>query len=1138
MPLGVPASVFRLLRSTPTKYQSPSLRGLRPQLTLRPLANRLALQLDKQQQSHQLQLVHTRNMSSTQPAEAQQPPKQPDAPEDAPLALGPDGQPMTKSAMKKAAKAAEKAAKQAAKEALKAEKAAAQPANPNPSSGAKKEKPKKQVKQEPEWVNNTVPGDKKDLSQPMENGYNPQHVEQSWFQWWEKSNFYRPAEPSDSDPYDPSNTFVVPAPPPNVTGSLHIGHALTISIQDTLIRWHRMRGYRVLFNPGYDHAGIATQSVVEKRIAKLEGKTRYDYGREAFLDKVFEWKDDYQSRIANQMRRLGASYDFTREAFTMDPPRSRAVTEAFCKLHEDGIIYRANRLVNWCVKLNTTLSNLEVDQLQLNGRHLMNVPGYPANERFEFGVITSFAYQIEGSDDKIIVATTRPETMLGDTAVAVHPDDARYKHLHGKMLVHPFVPGRKVPIVADSIIVDMQFGTGAVKITPAHDPNDYEVGQRHNLEFINILNDDGTLNENTGEFKGMKRFHARRAVVEALKTKGLYVETKDNPMTVPICSRSGDVIEPIMKPQWWVNCKPLAAAALERVKAGEMTIVPAISEREFYRWMENIQDWCISRQLWWGHRCPAYFVNIEGKTQDKNDANQWVVGRTLEEAQERAAKLAHGAKFTIEQDEDVLDTWFSSGLWPFSIMGWPDKTNDLKHFYPSSLLETGWDILFFWVARMVMLGVHLTGQVPFKEVFCHAMVRDAHGRKMSKSLGNVIDPIDVIEGIQLEGLHQKLREGNLDEKEINKAAQGQKKDFPKGIPQCGTDALRFALCAYTSAGRDINLDILRVEGYRKFCNKLWNATKFALMKLEGGFQPAAEELPSGRESLVEKWILHKLNLAAREVNTNLAERNFMAATTAVYNFWLYELCDVYIEAIKPITDPSNADEAARVSAQNTLYTCLDAGLKLLHPFMPFVTEELWQRLPRRSTETAASISLAKYPVALAEREDAKAEAAFDDVFAAIRAIRGMASDYGLLSNVQVYLESSDAGSAAVLRTQTEVFTTLIKGCQSVTVTESAASVPAGCAVSSISSTLNAHLMLRGLVNIDSELSKLEKKLEINRQAIEKVEAPMRREQEWAKMPEEVRQSTEEKSKALKASREAMEAAKRQFESIRDSENKA
>ncbi|SAM83388.1 probable VAS1-valyl-tRNA synthetase [Ustilago bromivora] len=1073
--------------------------------------------------------------SSAIPGAPEQPPAQENAAAAAPntdTPLGPDGQPMTKSAMKKAAKLAEKQAKQAAKDALKSDKPAQ---NAPGTAAAKKEKPKKEVKEEPEYVNNTVPGEKKDLSQPMESGYNPLHVEQSWYQWWEKCNHFKPAEPTESDPYDPEKTFVVPAPPPNVTGSLHIGHALTISIQDTLIRWYRMNGFRTLFNPGYDHAGIATQSVVEKRLSKTEGKSRYDYGREKFLEKVFEWKDDYQARISNQMRRLGASYDFSREAFTMDAPRSKAVTEAFVKLHEDGIIYRANRLVNWCCKLHTTLSNLEVDQKQLNGRTLMNVPGYPANERIEFGVIVSFAYQIEGSDEKIIVATTRPETMLGDTAVAVHPDDPRYKHLHGKNVVHPFVQGRKIPIVADSIIVDMEFGTGAVKITPAHDPNDYEVGKRHDLEFINILNDDGTLNENCGEFAGMKRFSARRVVIDKLKEIGNYIETKDNPMTVPICSRSGDVIEPIMKPQWWVNCKPLAAKVIERVRAGEMTIVPNVSEKEFFRWMENIQDWCISRQLWWGHRCPVYFVNIQGGSQDRSDEKLWVSGRTHEEAQERADKLANGKSFTLEQDEDVLDTWFSSGLWPFSIMGWPEKTDDFKHFYPSSLLETGWDILFFWVARMCMLGVYLTGTLPFKEVFCHAMVRDAHGRKMSKSLGNVIDPLDVVEGITLDGLHTKLKEGNLDDKEIAKAAQGQKKDFPKGIPQCGTDALRFALCAYTSAGRDINLDILRVEGYRKFCNKLWNATKFALLKLEpiASFQPTSSEEPSGDESLVEKWILHKLNNASKTVNECLKERNFMAATSAVYNFWLYELCDVYIEAIKPITDPSASDAKARASAQQTLYTCLDSGLKLLHPFMPFVTEELWQRLSRRAGEKAESIALASYPVYMASRDDATAEASFEEVFAAVRAIRGMCTDYNLLKDVQVFLETSDASFQQTLKGSSEVVTTLVKGCTSVTVAPNASEVPKGCAVSSISSRLNAYLLIRGLVNIDQELAKLDKKLQLNAVGIEKISAPMNKPQEWSRMPQEVKDSTAEKLKNLEAEKQAMLAAKAQFESIRD-----
>ncbi|PWN36663.1 putative VAS1-valyl-tRNA synthetase [Meira miltonrushii] len=989
--------------------------------------------------------------------------------------LGPDGQPMTKTALKKAAKEAERKARSEAKQALQAQRIAAQPA------AEKKEKAKKEVKTEPEYVNNTKPGEKKDLSQPMEAGYNPDHVEQSWFEWWEKSKFFTPRPVTESDPHNPERTFVVPAPPPNVTGALHIGHALTISIQDALVRYHRMKGYRVLFNPGYDHAGIATQAVVEKRIAKTEGKTRHDYGREAFLKRVFDWKDEYQSRIGNQMRRLGASYDFTREAFTMDETRSKAVIDAFCQLHEEGIIYRGTRLVNWCCKLSTTLSNLEVDQLQLNGRKMMNVPGYDEKDRFEFGVIISFAYPLEGSDEKIIVATTRIETMLGDTAIAVHPDDDRYKHLHGKFVVHPFLPDRKIPIVADSIAVDMSFGTGAVKITPAHDPNDYEVGVRHKLPFINILNDDGTLNENAGEFKGMKRFHARRAVTEALKAKGLYVETKDNPMTVPICSRSGDIVEPVIKPQWWVNCTPLAKAAVDAVEKQNMIITPDVSRREFYRWMENSQDWCISRQLWWGHRCPAYLVKVEGKSQDPADSKNWVVGRTFEQAKERAEKLAAGAKYTMEQDEDVLDTWFSSGLWPFSIMGWPEKTDDLKHFYPNSLLETGWDILFFWVARMIMLGVHLTGTIPFKEVFCHAM--------MSKSLGNIIDPLDIIEGIQLQGLHDKLLQGNLDEKEVQKAITGQKKDFPKGIPQCGTDALRFTLCAYTSAGRDLNLDVSRVEGYRKFCNKLWNATKFALMKLEGGFQPASELKLTGDEGLAEKWILSKLDQAAQQVNAGFKERNFMNTCAAMYNFWLYELCDVYIEATKPIMEAG--DERARASAQQTLYTCLEEGLKLLHPFMPYVTEELWQRLPRRASEKAETIALTQFPESLPERQALTQDATrFESVFSGIKAARSLAADYGLQTNLQIWLQTEKDDLLEALKSESLIIRTLVKGCKSLEIVKAQSDVPKGC------------------------------------EALTKKE-------EFERAPEDVRNGQLEKLKTSDEEHAALLQAKANFESIRD-----
>ena len=1024
--------------------------------------------------------------------------------------------PGSKSSVKKEAKRLEKEAKLAAK----ALKTAVTP------GGAKKEKlkPAKEKKEdEAPFVDTTPKGEKKDMSQPMSSGYNPIAIESAWYDWWDAQGFFQPNN-SDKQP------FVIPCPPPNVTGSLHIGHGLTTAIQDSLIRWQRMLGRPTLFLPGFDHAGISTQSVVEKRLYKTNKQTRHDLGREKFLDVVMEWKNDYQGRITNQLKRLGGSYDWSRTAFTMDPNLSRAVIETFCRLHEDGVIYRANRLVNWCVRLNTTLSNLEVDQKQLTGRTLLSVPGYDVKEKFEFGVITSFAYSIENSDEKIIVATTRPETMLGDTAIAVHPDDPRYKHLHGKFALHPFID-RRVPIVTDAIAVDMEFGTGAVKITPAHDPNDYDVGVRHKLEFINILNDDGTYNENAGEqFKGMKRFHARVAVVKALQDKGLYVETKDNPMQIPLCSKSGDVIEPVLKPQWWVNCKPLAEAAMQRTRAGELVINPKQSEGDWYRWLEGIQDWCISRQLWWGHRCPAYFVRIEGQQQEADDGKYWVVGRTLEQATERAEKLANGAKYTLEQDEDVLDTWFSSGLWPFSTVGWPQNTPDFDRFYPASMLETGWDILFFWVARMVMLGIHLTGKVPFREVYCHAMIRDAHGRKMSKSLGNVIDPIDVIQGLELENLHQKLYEGNLDEKEIQKAIAGQKKDFPKGIPQCGTDALRFALCAYSGGGRDINLEILRVEGYRKFCNKIFNATKFAMLKLDNSFVPEPTAKPTGNESLVEKWIMHKLNVASRELNRALEDRNFMNATTVVYGFWLYELCDVYIEAMKPMTDES-ASAQTRLSAQQTLYTCLDHGLRLLHPFMPFVTEELWQRLRRRPNDSTPSIMVSAFPVHDEALVFTEAEKQFDLIFNALKAGRSLASSYNLQSEIQFFYHVQSDKDASLFESQTATIVSLTKGCKNAVVVRSADQVPPGCGSQVLTADITLHVLVKGLVDLDAEIAKCDKKLHLSRMNLDKVVKVESQVDYENSVPANVRLANEEKRRVLEAEVATLEASKLMFSKL-------
>uniref|UniRef100_A0A8C4DI94 valine--tRNA ligase n=1 Tax=Dicentrarchus labrax TaxID=13489 RepID=A0A8C4DI94_DICLA len=784
----------------------------------------------------------------------------------------------------------------------------------------------------------TPSGDKKDVISPLPDSYSPQYVEAAWYQWWEKQGFFKPEYGSISD-QNPRGIFMMCIPPPNVTGSLHLGHALTNAIQDSLTRWHRMRGETTLWNPGCDHAGIATQVVVEKKLMRERGMSRHDLGRENFIEEVWKWKNEKGDRIYHQLKKLGSSLDWDRACFTMDPKLSYAVQEAFIRMHDEGVIYRSKRLVNWSCSLNSAISDIEVDKKELTGRTLLPVPGY--KEKVEFGVLVSFAYKVDGSDEEVVVATTRIETMLGDTAVAVHPADSRYQHLKGKMVLHPFCD-RKMPIVFDDF-VDMSFGTGAVKITPAHDHNDYEVGERHNLAFINILDENGLL------INGMKRFEARKAVLQALKDRGQFKEIKDNPMVVPVCSRSKDIVEPLLKPQWYVNCTDMGKQAADAVREGQLKIIPDHHLKTWFNWMDNIRDWCISRQLWWGHRIPAYFVTVNDSSD--MDGHYWVCGRTEEEAREKAAKRFNVSadKITLRQDEDVLDTWFSSGIFPFSIFGWPNETQDLNVFYPGTLLETGHDILFFWVARMVMMGLKLTGKLPFKEVYLHAVVRDAHGRKMSKSLGNVIDPLDVITGISLEGLHAQLTDSNLDPLEVEKAKQGQKSDYPSGIPECGTDALRFALCAYTSQGRDINLDVNRILGYRHFCNKLWNAVKFAMKTLGDNFVPSEKA-----KSVSDRWILSRLSAAVGLCDAAFKAYDFPAITTAIYNFWLYELCDVYLESVKPVFSKAEEDSTSQRQAlvcRQTLYTCLEVGLRLLSPIMPFVTEELYQRLPRRRPQT-------------------------------------------------------------------------------------------------------------------------------------------------------------------------------------------
>ncbi|GAB9470121.1 Valine-trna ligase [Globisporangium polare] len=981
----------------------------------------------------------------------------------------------------------------------------------------------------PDFVNTTPKGEKKDMAEPMAAAYNPVAVEAAWQDWWEKSGFFACSDEKIKAAKQ-DERFVMVIPPPNVTGSLHLGHALTVAIQDALTRWHRMLGHATLWVPGTDHAGIATQSVVEKRLMKDENLSRHDLGREEFLKRVWEWKTQYESRIHHQFRSVGCSVDWERAYFSMDDNCSRAVRHTFCKLWEEKLIYRATRMINWSCRLKTALSEIEVDYIDIEKRTKMAVPGHSPERKYEFGVLTSFGYQVEGSDEQIIVATTRLETMLGDTGVAVHPEDPRYTHLHGKFVIHPF-NGRRIPIILDAVLVDMAFGTGAVKITPAHDPNDYECGKRNNLEFINVLTDGGAINDNGGEFKGLMRYDARVEVEKALSAKGLFHGKTDNKMRLGICSRSGDVIEPLVKPQWFINCDQMARDAMAAVTNKDLTILPESHEKTWFRWLENIRDWCISRQLWWGHRIPAYFSRIAGEKWVDKDAEEntgrWVAGVSEADARTKAAANlgVSEEQIVLEQDDDVLDTWVSAGLFPFAVFGWPEKSIDFDNFYPTDLLETGSDILFFWVARMVFMGQKLTGKLPFHTVYLHSMVRDKYGRKMSKSLGNVIDPLEIIAGCSLDELLAKLESGNLPQKEIEKAKKGQQADFPNGIPECGADALRFGLLAYTQQGRDINLDINRLVGYRNFCNKLWNATRFAMTNLEGGFEGddaiAASVLSNKVVNLRDRYILSRLNVTIEACNKAFKAYEFGELTNVLYNFWLYDLCDVYLELAKPVFGGDDVD--AKLTAQQTLYVCLEYGLRLLHPLMPFVTEELWQRLPgKRST---ASITVAQYPLPNPSWSNPEVEANMELVKEVIHAARSVRAEYNLVNSVrpQFFVKCSETEVRDVIEAQLDDFSTLAKaGSESKSLLSE--EPPKGCAMHSVNEKIQIHVLLAGLVDFANEISKLEKKLTKIAPAIESLVKKTGKDDYATKVPESVRETEAAKLEALTKEKEAIESA--------------
>lgn len=944
----------------------------------------------------------------------------------------------------------------------------------------------------------------RDLSTPIAAAYEPAKVEQGWSDWWEQEGFFKPCEEAEEN-------FVMIMPPPNVTGSLHLGHSITNAIEDTLTRWHRMLGHRTVWVPGTDHAGIATQAVVERALAKSEGISRHELGREDFIKKVWEWKDKYGGVISNQLRRLGISADWSREAFTLSPSLCRAVKEAFIILFDRKLIYRATKLVSWCPHLQTAISDIEVDVEEIDKPTRIRIPGY--QKTVEVGILWYFKYPVKGQKGRFLeVATTRIETMLGDVAVAVNPKDKRYLDLVGCQLEHPFLPERNVVVVADDH-VDIEFGTGAVKITPAHDKNDFEIGQRHGLKSISVFTLDGKISAAGGkEFAGMHRFDARVAVEKRLEELGLLVDKKpnDKKMQLPKCSRSGDIIEYMLIPQWWMNCREAADKALAAVNNGELQIIPETYNQTWSYWLENIRDWCISRQLWWGHRIPAYKAVFAKATEDDE---VWVAARDEKEAIDKIrARCPDRDVVGVEQDEDVLDTWFSSGLFPFSVFGWPDQTNDLKKFFPTTLLETGHDIIFFWVARMVMFSYLLMGRLPFKTVYLHAMVRDAHGKKMSKSLGNVIDPVEVIEGITLEEMHAKLLLGNLPEKEVIRAKDAQKKDFPKGIPECGADALRYGLLAYSSQGRSVNLDINRVVNYRFFCNKLWNATKFALIYFPTGFKATGELTDLQWE---DKWILHRLNEAVVKTNEAFHKYSFSDAVQATHGFFLYDFCDVYLELLKPrfISNPGDK------GALETLHMCLEKALALLHPMIPFVTEELYQRLPPSPTKKK-SICIARYPEPRLDWFCPEVNVEAEALMSAVRHLRSLSAQLGVdpklrLDGFVLLKDGSNFPSGGNSRVQTLA---KLKSC-----TVTTGSVPE----STVSDVVNAYITVAldpaGTVDLAAVVAKLKKKQAAIEKSLTGYQTKMKA-TNYDKVPEEVKQTNIEKVKQLAEELEAIQRA--------------
>ena len=902
-------------------------------------------------------------------------------------------------------------------------------------------------------------------SENLPSVYDPASLEKGVYDRWEKNGYFSPK--------GEGSAYCIMIPPPNVTGSLHMGHAFQCTLMDALIRYNRMKGCDTLWQVGTDHAGIATQMVVERLLQK-EGKSRKDFGRDQFIEQVWKWKAKSGGAITNQLRRLGSSLDWTRERFTMDEDLSTAVQEVFVSLYEQGLIYRGKRLVNWDPVLLTAISDLEVISTEEEG-HLWHL-----------------RYPISDGSGHVVIATTRPETMLGDTAVAVHPDDERYAGLVGKSVDLPLV-NRKIPVVADTY-VDPEFGTGCVKITPGHDFNDFAVGQRQNLDVLNILTPHGDINLAGSDYHGLSRFAARAKVVNDLENLGLLEKVEEHRYKVPRGDRTGEIIEPYLTDQWFVRVQPLAEPAIAAVREEKIRFVPKNWENTYFDWMENIEDWCISRQIWWGHRIPAWY----------DDKGNVFVARDEADARRQAKELRGRDNFVLKQDEDVLDTWFSSALWPFSTLGWPVQTDEYKRYYPTNVLVTGFDIIFFWVARMIMFGIKFTGDIPFHEVYIHGLVRDSEGQKMSKSKGNILDPLDLIDGIDLESLISKRTSGLMQPELAPTIEKATRKQFPKGIPAYGTDSLRFTFARLATQGRDIRFDLGRIGGYRNFCNKLWNAARYALMNTSGA-APYTQETFEPATSY-EKWIVAKLSQTSKEVESAVEVYRFDIASKAIYEFVWDQYCAWYIEFAKIKLRSEQTDDSQALSLRRTLLMVLEASLRLLHPFMPFITEEIWQKI--RTDKQGQSIMLERYCDDYDRHIDAAAVREIEWVKTLVSSIRNMRNEISISpgQRIAVYYENDDEFDRFCLGSHEQVIRDMAK-LESIEPFGNKDAESRSCAeskyVSILVDRLRVHLPIGDIDNLEEQIVRIKSQIEEQMKLVRSSQSKLNNEKFISNAPEDI-----------------------------------